>query len=213
MYLLYKMPGLSLNREYTAKMRSMDVVKCWPFDESTKDVHVRAMLPPIAVKKFSWWLDVLELSDDNVDSDVIPVTRIRTARKTKAIKGKAKVQKKRSIIDIFAVAPQVERMDDGDYYDDEDDDHNCDIERVESSDRNVSAIRNSKNKKRNTKKKTKKKEKTIVSKLKEVNKGVIKKGNKRITQKKRVNSNCLDLLIQKKVQYFFFIYICCYFLW
>nr|XP_016441027.1 PREDICTED: uncharacterized protein LOC107766699 [Nicotiana tabacum] len=192
--------GFSI-REYTAKMRSVDVVKCWPFDESTKDVHVRAMLPPIAVKKFSWWLDVLELSDDNVDSDVIPVTRIRTARKTKAIKGKAKVQKKRSIIDIFAVAPQVERMDDGDYYDDEDDDHNCDIERVESSDRNVSAIRNSKNKKRNTKKKTKKKEKTIVSKLKEVNKGVIKKGNKRITQKKRVNSNCLDLLIQKKEKF------------
>ncbi|KAK4342235.1 hypothetical protein RND71_038051 [Anisodus tanguticus] len=167
-------------------MRSVDVVKCWPFNDSTNEDHVRAILPPITVKKFSWWLDVL-------DSDVVPVTRIGTDRKTKSAKGKAKVQKKRSIIDIFAVAPQVERIDgDADYYDDDDDDDevehhdddNCDIAnegKHEVPDRSICKS------KRNTKKR--KKKKTITSKLKD---------NKRFKKKKKVNSSCLDLLIRKK---------------
>lgn len=205
------MPAMSIDgfsiREYTAKVRSADVVKCWPFDGSTKEDHVRAMLPPITVKKFSWWLDVLE-SDDNVEEysdDVVPVTRIGAARKVKSVKGKTRVQKKRSIVDIFAVAPQVERIDvDGDYYDDDDEedeeeDDSCAVAnkvKNEFSDRNASAIRYRKSK-RNAKKK--KKKKTIASELKEVKKTM--KKEKRFKQKKKVNSSCLDLLIRKKEKF------------
>ncbi|KAK4369060.1 hypothetical protein RND71_012852 [Anisodus tanguticus] len=177
------MPAVSIDgfsiREYSAKMRSVDVVKCWSFDDSTNEDHMRAILPPITVKKFSWWLDVL-------DSDVVPVTRIGTDRKIKSVKGKIKVQKKRSIIDIFAVAPQVERIDgDDDYYDDEEEEEDDDNEgKHEVPDRSVCKS------KRNTKKK-----KTIASKLK---KTILKKDNKRFKQKKKVNSSCLDLLIRKK---------------
>ncbi|XP_060187923.1 uncharacterized protein LOC132617064 isoform X2 [Lycium barbarum] len=175
------MPVVSIDgfsiREFTAKMRSVDVVKCWPFDDSTNEDHMRAILPPITVKKFNWWLDVVDSS------------------KIKSVKGKTRVQKKRSIVDIFAVAPQVERLDgDDDYYDDDeedDEDNNHDISNEGKND-----IRNRKSK-RKTKKK--KKKKTIASKLKEVKKTIKKdKDNKRFKQKKKVNSSCLDLLIRKK---------------
>ncbi|KAL3333132.1 hypothetical protein AABB24_033282 [Solanum stoloniferum] len=200
------MPAASIDgfsiREYTAKMRSVDVVKCWPFDESTKEDHVRAMLPPITVKKFSWWLYVLESEDSD---DVVPVRRNGTGRKVKCVKGKTRVQKKRSIVDIFAVAPQVERTDgDDDYYDDEEDededeggDDNCAVVnegKKEFSDRNVNAIRIRKSKRRIAMKK----KKTIASKLKEVKKTM--KKDRRFKQR-NVNSRCLGLLIRKKERF------------
>ncbi|XP_027774485.1 uncharacterized protein LOC107024152 isoform X2 [Solanum pennellii] len=199
------MPAVSIDgfsiREYVAKVRSVDVVKCWPFDESTKEDHVKAMLPPITVKKFSWWLDVLESEDSD---DVVPVRRIGTGRKVKCVKGKTRVQKKRSIVDIFAVAPQVERIDgDDDYYDDDEDedeenDDNCAVVnegKKEFSDRNVNAIRIRRSKRRSAMKK----KKTIASKLKEVKKTM--KKDRRFKQKKNVNSSCLDLLIRKKERF------------
>ncbi|XP_027774486.1 uncharacterized protein LOC107024152 isoform X3 [Solanum pennellii] len=159
------------------------------------------MLPPITVKKFSWWLDVLESEDSD---DVVPVRRIGTGRKVKCVKGKTRVQKKRSIVDIFAVAPQVERIDgDDDYYDDDEDedeenDDNCAVVnegKKEFSDRNVNAIRIRRSKRRSAMKK----KKTIASKLKEVKKTM--KKDRRFKQKKNVNSSCLDLLIRKKERF------------
>ncbi|XVF58545.1 hypothetical protein PTKIN_Ptkin07bG0074900 [Pterospermum kingtungense] len=64
--------GFSI-REYASKMRSIDVVKCWPFSggPSTSDdcngnssinkQTMESLLPPITVTKFRWWSDELDL--------------------------------------------------------------------------------------------------------------------------------------------------------
>ncbi|GMI99316.1 hypothetical protein HRI_003600900 [Hibiscus trionum] len=60
--------GFSI-REYASKMRSIDVVKCWPFavagadDNGNSKISKQTMgslLPPITVTKFRWWSDELE---------------------------------------------------------------------------------------------------------------------------------------------------------
>lgn len=77
-------------RDYVANMRNVDVAKSRPFDGAYP-------LPPMEVKKFRYWSDELE-----------------------KLKARGKEAKKRSIADIFAVAPHVEREDVGaDYLDDE----------------------------------------------------------------------------------------------
>ncbi|CAN4103144.1 unnamed protein product [Withania somnifera] len=182
------MPPVSIDgfsiREYTAKMRSVDVVKCWPLDDSTDIQHVQAKLPPIAVKKFSWWRDVLD-SEDTDDDIIVPVRRIGTTgrKNNKSVKGKTRAQKKRSIVDIFAVAPQVETMDGDDGEAEEEDDNDAiAIEgRNEFPERNVNAIGNHESKSRNTK--TTKKKETIASKLKEVKKTIEK--DEKFKQKKK----------------------------
>ncbi|KAL2496681.1 uncharacterized protein Fot_40438 [Forsythia ovata] len=132
--------GFSI-REYASRMRSVHVVKCWPFDETDEDV-VKSLLPPITVKKFTWWFDELELSrsesirnvknskkkkkkvqekgkssfgyEENMEqSDLDAEEFIGVAAKLKALRGKPRAPKKRSIKELFAVAPPVDRVSSG----------------------------------------------------------------------------------------------------
>lgn len=128
-------------------MRSVDVVKCWPFDEADEET-VKTMLPPITIKKFRWWFDELELlhsdctiSDLNIESMRMK-KRVDKTRKTKknkkkkkGLKGKLnnKAPKKRSIVELFAVSPQVERVNSDDD-DDDDSSYNNEEEEEEDSD-------------------------------------------------------------------------------
>lgn len=115
------------------------MVNCWPFDETFSEETVKSLLPPITVKKFTWWLDELEYMHSesvktvnrsqnkkkkvlekgetslrNEDQDVeecdIDAAEGMEIVKVKSVKGKMKAPKKRSIVEIFAVAPQVERV-------------------------------------------------------------------------------------------------------
>ncbi|XP_075486986.1 uncharacterized protein LOC142526458 [Primulina tabacum] len=111
-------------------MRSVNMVKSWPFDDFATEQTVDSFLPPIMVKKFSWWLDELEYS-----RSVMAVNVGNSKKKKKRVEGKgetslrgvedveesdmdveeglgvAKAPKKRSIVDIFAASPlSVERM-------------------------------------------------------------------------------------------------------
>ncbi|XP_062105783.1 uncharacterized protein LOC133817315 isoform X2 [Humulus lupulus] len=149
--------GFSI-REYTAKMRSVDVAKCWPFSEKAVTMksseEVEALLPPITVAKFKWWSHELRrlrstrrleeekssAADEKLEM-VCPVCRVFTSatvnavnahideclsghtpqplkearrqiarNNCKALKPKSKPPKKRSITEIFAVAPQIETI-------------------------------------------------------------------------------------------------------
>ncbi|XP_044503677.1 uncharacterized protein LOC123224171 isoform X2 [Mangifera indica] len=69
--------GFSI-REYAAKMRSVDVVKCWPFSGGTDEIvnkeDIDRLLPPITVTKFRWWsheLDLLRSSNNSNSSSVV----------------------------------------------------------------------------------------------------------------------------------------------
>lgn len=64
--------------EYAAKMRSVDVVKCWPFSGGTDEIvnkeDIDRLLPPITVTKFRWWsheLDLLRSSNNSNSSSVV----------------------------------------------------------------------------------------------------------------------------------------------
>ncbi|XP_020527992.1 uncharacterized protein LOC18442408 [Amborella trichopoda] len=46
-------------REYVSKVRSVDEKKCWPFSGDLKGV-----LPPIACRKFKWWLSDIPLPEE-----------------------------------------------------------------------------------------------------------------------------------------------------
>ncbi|XP_051152076.1 uncharacterized protein LOC127266038 isoform X2 [Andrographis paniculata] len=137
--------GFSI-REYALGMRSVHVVKCWPFDEieTSSEESVRSMLPPITVKNFVWWIDLLQYVDAE-STDEIPECSAGKKKKKKKKKSavvvekgesssrraeeidisdsedmaiiherssrsKAKPQKKRSILEIFAAAQPVERV-------------------------------------------------------------------------------------------------------
>ncbi|CAN6571209.1 unnamed protein product [Malus baccata var. baccata] len=188
--------GFSI-REYAAKMRTVDVLKCYPFtvadihdDEDTKkkkEAEAAALLPPMTVTKFKWWShefhrlkrsstnqEVLTLvnkessdiprndieftaverrldkvvaadgdgdaeseetqksSDDDLSSLVCPVCKdfagatvngvnahidgclaLREERRGQMRKAKSKAPKKRSIAEIFAVAPQIQTHEEG----------------------------------------------------------------------------------------------------
>lgn len=134
-------------REYAARMRSVDVVKCWPFEEADEET-VKTMLPPITIKKFRWWFDELELVHSNcahygkrsnkkvqevgeisdLESENIESMRMKRVDKTKGAKGKLKLKnkppKKRSIVELFAVSPQVERVNSDNGEDDDDSSYN-----------------------------------------------------------------------------------------
>ncbi|KAB2011242.1 hypothetical protein ES319_D09G006900v1 [Gossypium barbadense] len=175
--------GFSI-REYASKMRSIDVVKCWPFsgaasssssssdddddddDDGNRKISKQTMesfLPPITVTKFRWWseeldrlkstelaniqsssnqsdflqvnLHVGEKSDEgpdmlecpvcgafaastvnalnaHVDSCLAQASRKERRQMRMSIKGtKSRTPKKRSITEIFAVAPQIHKVD------------------------------------------------------------------------------------------------------
>ncbi|TXG54172.1 hypothetical protein EZV62_019428 [Acer yangbiense] len=86
--------GFSI-REYAAKMRSVDVVKCWPFDEVNKD-DMETLLPPITVTKFQWWSHELDLLRSTNDAGRKPM--------------RSKAPKKRSIVDIFAATDHAHQL-------------------------------------------------------------------------------------------------------
>ncbi|KAJ6801717.1 uncharacterized protein M6B38_195745 [Iris pallida] len=82
-------------REYASRTRAADARKCWPFGGDAEGIR----LPPIQIRKFSWWADELEAARSRERPEG-PVRR--------SARGKQKAPKKRSIVEIFAVAPQVE---------------------------------------------------------------------------------------------------------
>ncbi|KAJ6830375.1 uncharacterized protein M6B38_354060 [Iris pallida] len=85
-------------REYASRMRAADEHKCWPFDG---DAEVR-LLPPIQIRKFRWWSDELDAARSRETESGRPEAAVR-----RSARGKQKAPKKRSIIELFAVAPQV----------------------------------------------------------------------------------------------------------
>ncbi|KAF2302190.1 hypothetical protein GH714_033691 [Hevea brasiliensis] len=157
--------GFSI-REYTAKMRAVDVGKCWPFGASgggedpdeneISEQRLEALLPPITVTKFRWWshelskiqqqqqqgvagipgneakeedeekLEIvcpvcgnfaaatLKAVNAHVDSCLAHAQREDRRNMRMSLKAKSKSPKKRSIIEIFAVSPQIERVVDDD---------------------------------------------------------------------------------------------------
>lgn len=120
------LPYMYIIREYTCQMRSVDVLKCWPLGP-TKIEYIQAFLPPITVNKFKWWTDELdnELTEDltcpvcfvfkavstqelngHVDKCIVQIAK----NENNKIKAKSRGPKKRSIVELFAVAPQVEKV-------------------------------------------------------------------------------------------------------
>ncbi|KAK1388778.1 hypothetical protein POM88_016956 [Heracleum sosnowskyi] len=125
-------------REYTCQMRSVDVLKCWPFGP-TKIEYIEAFLPTITVKKFKWWTD--ELDNELTEDLTCPVCFVFKAVSTQELNGhvgkcivqlakkennemkaKSRGPKKRSIVELFAVAPQVEKVYEDEDVDEDDDD-------------------------------------------------------------------------------------------
>jgi hypothetical protein len=76
--------GFICGREHVAKMRSIDIDKCRPFN--------REALPPMDVRKFRWW------SDEVAEA---------VAAAPAAVKQRTPKKKKRSIVELFAVSPQI----------------------------------------------------------------------------------------------------------
>ncbi|EOX92977.1 hypothetical protein QUC31_003915 [Theobroma cacao] len=93
--------GFSI-REYASKMRSIDVVKCWPFsgassssldddDNGNSRINkqtVESLLPPITVTKFRWWSEELDRlkstelaniqsSSSNMENNKLQETQLR----------------------------------------------------------------------------------------------------------------------------------------
>ncbi|KAI3901099.1 hypothetical protein MKW92_040449 [Papaver armeniacum] len=62
--------GFSI-REYTSKVRSVNVAKCWPFDDVNKastsstakrtDEEMNKLLPPLTCRKYRWWSNEVKL--------------------------------------------------------------------------------------------------------------------------------------------------------
>lgn len=98
-------------REYALGMRSINVAKSWPFGETIDEETVKSLLPPITVAKFTWWLDELECAHPE-SAQIFANTKKNKLQKGETFSSKAKLKspKKRSIIEIFAVAPPVERL-------------------------------------------------------------------------------------------------------
>ncbi|CAI9757196.1 unnamed protein product [Fraxinus pennsylvanica] len=207
-------------RGYVSRMRSVNVVKCWPFDETDEDV-VKSLLPPITLKKFTWWFDVLELSrsesirsvknskkkkktvqekgesslthqDYTEESDLDAEEFIGVAAKLKPLKGKVKPRapKKRSIKELFEVAPPVDRVSSEE---DEDED--------EEDFRDSKEIKWGLKGKRNEKKKNSKE--IFLSKLKKpkrkINKFKKKKSNKEMDLPVANKEVCSKLHLQSHV--------------
>ncbi|XP_073025610.1 uncharacterized protein [Primulina eburnea] len=173
--------GFSI-REYATRMRSVNMVKSWPFDDFATEQTVDSFLPPITVKKFSWWIDELEYS-----RSVMAINVGNSKKKKKRVEGKgetslrgvedveesdmdveeglgvAKAPKKRSIVDIFAASPlSVERMINRG---EEEDNHDPELDGFSVNSKwGLQGKRNEKSKEK------KKNKETTMSKLKNTNK-------------------------------------------
>lgn len=114
------------------------MAKSWPFAGDVDEKLIESVLPPITVTKFRWWLDELEAArqaeDDARGAETLEATPLgyRLCRGLEApsissnltvhagnclssdkmkrrAKSNSKAPKKRSIAEIFAVAPQIEK--------------------------------------------------------------------------------------------------------
>nr|XP_018684969.1 PREDICTED: uncharacterized protein LOC103993018 [Musa acuminata subsp. malaccensis] len=93
--------GFSI-REYAAKMRSVDMEKCWPLGTSGGGER---SLPPIPFRKYRWWSDELWAVRSAAAGGLPALERDRSRAKAKL-----RAPKKRSVAELFAVAPQIERI-------------------------------------------------------------------------------------------------------
>ncbi|XP_064971522.1 uncharacterized protein LOC103993018 [Musa acuminata AAA Group] len=89
-------------REYAAKMRSVDMEKCWPLGTSGGGER---SLPPIPFRKYRWWSDELWAVRSAAAGGLPALERDRSRAKAKL-----RAPKKRSVAELFAVAPQIERI-------------------------------------------------------------------------------------------------------
>lgn len=112
----------------------------------------------------------------HVDSCLAEASREERRRQlTLAVKGKSRQPKKRSIVEIFAVSQQIQKVDV-----DADDDENLDA--VDGQEDEM-----------NSKSETKKKKKKKVKKVKVVNKLIIKNKNNKKDKLKKMNKVCVIL--------------------
>ncbi|XP_073125139.1 uncharacterized protein [Henckelia pumila] len=195
--------GFSI-REYASRMRSVDMVKSWPFDAFPTERTVDSFLPPITVKKFSWWVDELEYSRSSMAIDVGS-----SKKKKKRVEGKGetslrgvedveesdmdvegvgvvKAPKKRSIVEIFAAAPLpvktvITRGEEKDNYDQELDGFSA------NSKWGLKGKRNEKSKEK------KKNKETVLRKLNNT-----KKARDNFKSKMRRGYNEMDILVPNK---------------
>ena len=188
----------------------MDVVKCWPFDgDGDGDGDGSVLLPPMEVRKFRWWSHEVELRRSAAAQEKSSYAQQVESRKPdkstddrRQIKAKSRPPKKRSILEIFAVAPQIDSSADLEGGDDDDD---ADEAQVEGENGCVSGTKedefdsangvdlkiNRKNnktknkKKKKSKKKSKKKKKSRLEE--EVAVGIESKVNKNKFKRKAKN--------------------------
>nr|CAD1834010.1 unnamed protein product [Ananas comosus var. bracteatus] len=100
---------MGFHREYAAKMRSVDESKCWPFDG---DGDERG-LPPMPARKFRWWCDELAALGSEARGAAPEVEEEGRAQgRPSSARAKQRAPKKRSIVELFAVAPQIEAVGD-----------------------------------------------------------------------------------------------------
>ncbi|XP_072953804.1 uncharacterized protein [Typha angustifolia] len=94
-------------REYAAQMRSVDFGKCWPFDG---DAGVGS-LPPMPYRRFRWWSDELAAARSG-GGEVDLAAPSTPEEKGRQGRGKQRTPKKRSIVELFAVSPQITAVED-----------------------------------------------------------------------------------------------------
>ncbi|KAH0449773.1 hypothetical protein IEQ34_020465 [Dendrobium chrysotoxum] len=122
-------------RDYAAKMRIVDLAKSWPFIGEKDE---KPTLPPISICRFRWWTDELSSARYAADAAEIKAAEAEktnekpdeiikrhlpnspptaTTEKTteeeclRSPKVKTRMPKKRSIVELFASAPQIEPVD------------------------------------------------------------------------------------------------------
>ncbi|XP_050227301.1 uncharacterized protein LOC126676961 [Mercurialis annua] len=162
--------GFSI-REFSSKKRAVDLEKCWPFSGCGGGGDD---LPPITVKKFRWWSHELnkikitnqkeqeqeeaedqdygisrndeEAKDNNNNTGQRDEKKKKINIPLKSFKSKSKSPKKRSILEIFAVSPQVHKVDDDD--DEQDEEESQDEKAKKKIKKKRIKIKNDKNKKK-----------------------------------------------------------------
>lgn len=205
--------GFSI-REYASKMRSVDIGKCWPFASDVTPEAVDTLLPPITITKFRWWSHELHLLRSNTTqhpsvSDTKPrendekmvdmVCQVdahgdERRRVKMAAKAKCRAPKKRSIVEIFAVAPQIHNLVvDDDLEEDSGEEEEEEEETPEAGDGSIGVLtlKSNVNKKKKKAKKNLKIKKVVVDKL------MMKKKMKRQKRLKK-KTNCKERPTLKK---------------
>lgn len=97
-------------------MRNIDFDKCWPFRGDGGGGNRSRSLPEISVRKFRFWTEELKTEEVSGDGEEAAAL-VKTPPSSKT---KQRTPKKRSIVELFAVAPPMEAAEtDGSGGDDE----------------------------------------------------------------------------------------------